>query len=131
MTGGSALLDTSAAIAFLNNETSAVRAFAELRSPFLSPTIYGELLFGARNSSRFHHNRLAISHLVANCEMLLVDNLVAEEYAAIRFELKEKGKPIPENDIWIAATARHHGIPLLTLDAHFQQVDRLGLIRLS
>jgi tRNA(fMet)-specific endonuclease VapC len=36
-----------------------------------------------------------------------------------------KGKPIPENDIWIAAIAEQHQLTLVTRDSHFQHVDGL------
>jgi len=41
----------------------------------------------------------------------------------IKNQLSQKGKPIPENDIWIAAIAKEAGLPLLTKDKHFQEVD--------
>ena len=44
-------------------------------------------------------------------------------YAEIRYELRLAGRPIPENDLWIAALARQHRLPVLTNDAHFDQVS--------
>jgi len=52
---------------------------------------------------------------------------VAEAYAEIRKHLKEKGAPIPENDLWIAATALSHGLKLVTQDRHFKNVDFIEL----
>lgn len=49
----------------------------------------------------------------------------ASVYAQIRMQLKQKGKPIPENDLWIAALCVEHGIPLATEDTHFSEVDGL------
>ena len=43
-------------------------------------------------------------------------------YAEITLELKRKGKPIPTNDIWIAALCRQHSLPLLSRDRHFDLV---------
>lgn len=50
-------------------------------------------------------------------------------YAEIRTDLKRQGRPIPENDLWIAALARQHGLAVLSRDAHFDAVA--GLTRLS
>ena len=50
---------------------------------------------------------------------------VAENYARVRQHLKEKGLPIPENDIWIAATADSNGMKLITQDRHFQNIEFL------
>lgn len=51
----------------------------------------------------------------------------ADEYARIKHELAKAGTPIPENDIWIAASAREHGLPLVTCDGHFQVVGGLTI----
>lgn len=49
----------------------------------------------------------------------------AEFYAAMYGGLRRKGRPIPTNDLWIAAGAFEHGVPLLTRDDHFHHVDGL------
>jgi tRNA(fMet)-specific endonuclease VapC len=43
-------------------------------------------------------------------------------YGQIKAELESKGRPIPDNDMWIAAIARQHNLTLVTRDAHFLQV---------
>jgi tRNA(fMet)-specific endonuclease VapC len=47
----------------------------------------------------------------------------AEIYGQIRLQLSSVGTPIPENDIWIAATAMQYDLPILTNDKHFNSVD--------
>lgn len=49
----------------------------------------------------------------------------AEYYALIVKNLKIKGRPIPSNDIWIAANAMKHGMALYSFDRHFDQIDGL------
>jgi tRNA(fMet)-specific endonuclease VapC len=66
---------------------------------------------------------------VSKCTVLKVDQYTAEIYAQIRFELKQKGRPLPDNDIWIAALARQHNLSLVTRDSHFNVVD--GIQRMS
>ena len=71
---------------------------------------------------------LSIRH-PANCRVLTVDAGTAERYAEVRDELKRKGRPIPGNDLWIAALTRQHALPLLSQDRHFDFVpglERLG-----
>ena len=51
----------------------------------------------------------------------------ADHYAIIKLALQAKGKPIPENDMWIAAVAMQHGFILATRDRHFLEIDRLLL----
>jgi predicted nucleic acid-binding protein len=43
-------------------------------------------------------------------------------------ELKLAGHPIPENDIWIAALARQHNLPVVSRDLHFRWVEGLKTI---
>ena len=59
--------------------------------------------------------------------MLVADQKTAREYGQIRLGLQVKGRPIPANDIWIAATALQHGLTLITRDAHFTEVDSLTI----
>jgi len=53
----------------------------------------------------------------------------ANHYSAIRLELKKKGRPIPENDLWIASICIEHNLPLVTGDAHFDNINGLEVIR--
>jgi tRNA(fMet)-specific endonuclease VapC len=46
----------------------------------------------------------------------------AERYAHIYAYLRKNGRPIPTNDLWIAASAMEHSAELLTYDAHFLHV---------
>jgi tRNA(fMet)-specific endonuclease VapC len=64
--------------------------------------------------------RFAAGRAVVSCDLD-----VAREYGRLKQRLKEKGRPIPENDIWIAAAAKHHGMVLVTRDGHFNEVDDL------
>ena len=57
------------------------------------------------------------------------DNEIAERYGYVKAELKKKGTPIPENDIWIAAAALETGARLISYDADFDSVG--GLVRLA
>ena len=62
-------------------------------------------------------------------EMLLHDLETAEYYALIVKRLRAKGRPIPTNDIWIAANAMKHGLALYSFDNHFEEIE--GLVLLS
>jgi tRNA(fMet)-specific endonuclease VapC len=50
---------------------------------------------------------------------------VVQFYAQIKSELKQQGKMIPENDLWIAAFAKAYEVPLLTTDLHFKSVQEI------
>jgi tRNA(fMet)-specific endonuclease VapC len=70
-----------------------------------------------------------LDELEGSAIVLTVTSETSRVYADIRHELRVAGQPIPENDLWIAALARQHGLPILTNDAHFDQVA--GLQRIS
>ena len=53
--------------------------------------------------------------------------LLDTNYGKIKTDLQEKGSPIPENDIWIAAIAKEHNFILVTRDIHFNAVQDLQI----
>jgi tRNA(fMet)-specific endonuclease VapC len=42
--------------------------------------------------------------------------------------LRVAGTPIPENDVWIAAIAIQHSLPLMTRDKRFKAVKGLEVL---
>lgn len=121
-------LDTNIAIALLNNQTEIYNVLSKFDIIYLPITVCGELIFGAKNSNLAAKNLKRYFEFIQSCELLEVNILTANLYAAIRLDLKKSGKPIPENDIWIAAICQANEIPLFTLDKHFQNIKRLKLI---
>ena len=68
-----------------------------------------------------------IQKLVSLYEILSIDEVTAIAYGNIKAAQRKKGKPIPENDIWIAAIAQHHKLSLVTRDNHFIEVENISL----
>ena len=62
------------------------------------------------------------------CGFEVAGELMTYHYAAIGLELKKSGKPIPTNDLWIAALCRQHALPLISHDRHFDVVKGLERI---
>ena len=123
---GKVLLDTNVIIAFFSGEKAVSKRFME-SEVFVSSTALGELYYGARKSAHATANLARIEQLAAAVEVLSIDALTAQLYGQIRDRLRLKGRPIPENDIWIAATAIQHRLPLATRDDHFKEVDALAI----
>ena len=90
-----------------------------------------ELLVGVELAvSESHKQRLRDLYeqlIIEITEIVHINSQVAEQYAFIFTELRRKGRPIPTNDIWIAAIAKAHNMILVTNDEHFQYVDGLGI----
>ena len=90
-------------------------------------TVLGELLAGFACGTRDAQNRHELSLFLQSprVRQVLCGSVTADNYALIYAALRRKGKPIPSNDMWIAASTLEYGAGLLTLDAHFQEVDGL------
>jgi len=122
-------LDTNIAVAILNGKTAIIELLQQFGDIYLPVTVSGELLFGAKNSANRLRNESRHRAFIDSCILLDTNSLVADAYAEIRLFLKQKGRPIPENDIWIAALCVVHDIRLLSYDKHFEYVDGLLLQR--
>lgn len=122
-------LDTNIVIDILNNKQKTIVLLSSYQIFYLPITVCGELLFGAKNSANSDKNELKCRNFVNSCNILNIHELIAEEYAKIRKELKNKGKPIPEHDIWIAATCVVNNVPLATHDSDFKHIDDLIFIK--
>lgn len=94
---------------------------------FVSSTVLGELHFGARKSAQAASNERRIEEFASSASVLSCDAETAKHYGQIKDRLRLKGRPIPENDIWIAASAIQHGLALATRDDHFEEVDGLRI----
>ena len=123
------LLDTNAYVAFKQGNPDAVEIIQRAPMLALSSTVLGELLAGFAVGSREAKNRAELQQFLASerVHVLTVDDVTAAYYAGIYRNLREKGRPIPTNDMWIAASALQHGYALFTHDGHFQAVDGLQI----
>ena len=95
---------------------------------YLSVIVLGELLYGFRWGTRFEANmdRLQTFLRSPGTSVVTVGRATAERYGEIAASLRAKGRPIPTNDIWIAAHAMETDAALLSADAHFEHVDGLA-----
>jgi tRNA(fMet)-specific endonuclease VapC len=121
------LLDSNAVIALQRGEASLLTLLKPDVEWYIPAVALGELYYGAYNSGRAADNLRALAEVEQKVAILGNDAVTAQLYGEIRHTLKVKGRPTPDNDIWIAATALQHGLILVTRDAHFNEVDRLPL----
>lgn len=116
------ILDTNAVSAVADDEPGAVRLFTDAASIELPAIVLGEYRFGIAQSRRRKEYERWLEQLIAVTRILPVDQETTGHYAQVRSELKKAGKPIPSNDLWIAALCRQHRLPLMSQDAHFDAV---------
>ncbi|HYL04797.1 MAG TPA: type II toxin-antitoxin system VapC family toxin [Thermoanaerobaculia bacterium] len=120
---GRYLLDTNIVTALFKQDAAIHAGLAAAEEVLLPSTVLGELYYGAARSARRQENVERLEEFAATCTVLATDGQTARVYGRIKDELRSRGRPIPDNDLWIAASARQHGLVLVTRDHHFKQVD--------
>lgn len=121
-------LDTSAYSHFMRNETAVVDLVSQAREVGVPAVVVGELRTGFRLGRREAENESVLQRFLANptVRILRVDEEAASHYADIMVDLHRRGQPLPTNDVWIAALAARDGYSVLTYDAHFRLITRVG-----
>lgn len=123
------VLDSSVVVPHLRGELDiTVHASSEVVC-FLPVVVLGELYRGVLKSNRRREGEEKLDTFLRTVKLLRSDVDTAYRYALISDQLRINGTPLPENDVWIAATALQFGMPLATRDAHFSQVSDLQLLR--
>ncbi len=125
---GKIAVDTNAVIAFRAGNRGVCGYIESAEIIVVPAAVMGELLYGALNSNRIEDNKNAVINFMKYSVFVPIDEKTTFRYAKIRTYLKKNGRPIPENDIWIAATCLEMDIPLLTRDTHFGYVNDLNVI---
>jgi tRNA(fMet)-specific endonuclease VapC len=125
MIGNRYALDTNIVSAWLEGETTIADKMDQAGGIFIPIIVVGELHYGAQYSTKVDQNLNNISRALSHYPLLFVDKTTCEQYGVIKASLRRKGKPIPENDIWISALVLQYNLKLSTRDKHFREVDGL------
>ena len=125
------LVESDWVVSFLNGRPQAVvlfRGFIGQRVA-ISAITYGEVYEGLLANPVIAPRRVQFDGFMAGVELLVVDAGVARRYAELRSDLRPRGLLIPDNDIWIAATALAHDLTLVSRDQQFCRIPDLRLYR--
>ena len=127
------LLDTSAYASLMQGLSAIANRVRRAERIFLSAVVAGELIFGFRNGTRYESNIMELHAFLENpyVEFLSVTITTTDRFGRIAADLRRKGRPIPTNDIWIAAHAMEAGAELISSDSHFEAIDGLVWTRLQ
>ena len=122
------LLDTNAYSDLKRGQTRVADIVRRAQRVLFSPVVVGELLYGFRRGSRFDKNLEELVSFLDNAyvELVPIDKTTSDRYGRIATALRDKGRPIPTNDIWIAAQAMATGAELVSSDVHFGEEDGLA-----
>lgn len=123
-------IDTNAYSAFKRSSSKVISLIEQADEIIIPCVVLGELYFGFHKGSKTEEN---ISELDAFLELpgvvqYKIDTQVAEKYGLLVMALLDIGKPIPTNDIWIAAVALVTSSKLITADKHFNNIPTLAPI---
>lgn len=121
------LLDTNAYVRFLAGDEKVLACIAQAGRVHMSVFVLGELVAGFRAGTKEKQNRQILDLFLAKpgVEVLDATRETAEYFGLIKVALKKAGRPIPLNDVWIAAHALEAGAVLVTFDTHFAAVPGL------
>lgn len=127
------VLDTSAYSYFKRGNRQAIHLIQETDKIWVPVIVMGELLAGFSAGTRRQQNVDELDDFLAmgRVEIANVNSRTAERYAAIHVWLRGAGRPIPANDIWIAAIAMEKGADLISADAHFEYLPQIQHIKLN
>ena len=116
------ILDTNALSAWaegLSTVEIPLRSADQLVVPSI---VLRKYYFGIRQSRHRARYEQWLRRRLPFAKIASVTSATADDYSGIRLELRQLGSPIPSNDLWIAALARQHALPLLGNDQHFDRV---------
>jgi predicted nucleic acid-binding protein len=122
------ILDTNGLSALADGDPALEPILRQATGIALPVIVLGEYRYGIRQSRNRMRYENWLVEAMASYQVLIVDEGTAGHYATVREELKREGHPIPANDLWIAALARQHRLPVLSRDRHFDFVAGLKRI---
>ena len=125
------LLDSSAYSQLARGRRAIADLVRRSQEIVLSAVVVGELLYGYRHGSRTALNVRELDEFLANPYTFVpVSRTTADRYARIAAALGAKGRPLPTNDIWIAAHAMETGTDRISADGHFTHIEGLAWVHL-
>jgi tRNA(fMet)-specific endonuclease VapC len=121
------LIDTNAYVAFKQGEKTILEVVQCAETLVISPIVLGELLSGFDCGTKSKKNRDELHQFLksSRIKLLVINPDTANFYSQIYTSLKIKGKPIPTNDLWIAAQTLENGCVLCSYDKHFKVIEGL------
>ena len=130
----SAVVDTNVLIAFLERGDQPMQVLGRFDRLLVPAAVDAEFRAGLDLSTKIGRRHVQVLDDFLNdpsVAYMPADRAESQKYAVLYRVLKKQGTPIPINDIWIAATALVHNVPLCTFDRHFRNVPLLEVVEIS
>jgi tRNA(fMet)-specific endonuclease VapC len=119
------ILDPNALSAFADGEPGVGEILRRHERAAIPVIVLGEFRYGIAGSRHRRAYEQWLEALLSELEVLAITAQTSISYAALRGTLKQRGRPIPANDAWIAALAMQHRMPILSRDEHFDALPEL------
>ena len=119
------ILDTNALSAWADGHSGAGELLRTATRLVIPTVVLGEYLFGIQQSRQQKRYEEWLSQNLPATDLAVIGFATAKAYARIRLELKQRATPIAANDVWIAALAEQHSLPIMSNDAHFDAVSSI------
>ena len=123
------IIDTNALSAWKDADADAISTISAAVSVLVPVIVIGEYVYGIQRSREKAQAESWLEKILAATPIAVIGHKTAALYGITRSRLRDKGRPIPDNDLWIAAIALEYNLPVLSRDAHFDHVE--GLTRIS
>jgi tRNA(fMet)-specific endonuclease VapC len=117
------ILDTNALSAAADHDPEVIAILSSAEQLAIPVIVLGEYRYGIAQSRYRTRYSNWLDAFILDCLVLSINEETTHDYAAINLELKQIGKPIPTNDLWIAALCRQYTLPILSKDRHFDFVS--------
>ena len=119
------ILDTNALSAFVDGDVGVGEVLRRQARAAIPVIVLGEFRYGIAESRHRTTYDAWLQSQLPYFDVLTVTDETAIAYASLRVALKRSGRPIPANDVWIAALAMQHRLSVLSRDHHFDVVPGL------
>ena len=127
MIGNKFFLDSNIVIEVFAGDKAIADKIYQLPEFYISSIVLGELYIGINRVVNKEKHLSKLNAFLELATVLPVDSITAQLFGEITASLYKKGKPIPSNDIWIAATIKQHDLILVSRDKHFNEIDDIQL----
>ncbi len=127
------LLDSNAYSLLMRGHREVAGLVRRAEEVMFSAVVVGELMYGFRRGTHFERNAADLRSFLDSpySSFVEVGPVTADRYSRIAAALRAKGRPIPTNDVWIAAHAMETGADLVSADGHFEHVDGIVWVRVA
>ena len=117
------ILDTNALSAAADDDPALIAILSRAEQLAIPAIVLGEYRYAIAQSRYRARYSNWLDALILDCLVLSINEETTHHYAAINLELRQIGKPIPTNDLWIAALCRHYSLPIVSKDRHFDLIS--------